>query len=95
MATAYELEITNEFPCPTPLRCGQLHCVVCTAHLGSEQQRFCSARCRWRARKLRKGFAYCPQCRAPLWLPKSLARRLRAQAAGREPVEAGVSTRRG
>jgi len=60
--------------------CGQLHCAVCTAHLINPQQRFCSPLCRSRARSLRKALAYCPQCRAPLWLPKSLAARVRPRS---------------
>ena len=63
--------------CLSPRECRQLHCAVCTAHLANPQQRFCTSRCRSRARSLRKALAYCPQCRAPLWLPKALARRLR------------------
>jgi len=59
------------------LHCSRLHCAVCTAHLSNPQQRYCSARCRARARSLRKQLVYCPQCRAPLWLPKSLAAKVR------------------
>ena len=67
-------------PCDSPRDCGRLHCAVCTAHLANPQQRFCSSLCRSRARSLRKALAYCPQCRAPLWLPKSLAARVRPRS---------------
>ncbi len=81
--------------CPLPLspsethgaHCGRLHCAVCTAHLANPQQRYCSARCRTRARTLRKALVYCPQCRAPLWLSKSLARQL--HSGGSAPACAG------
>jgi len=67
--------------------CGQLHCTVCTAHLSSPRQRFCSAHCRTRARALRKQLVYCPRCRAPLWLSRSMARRLSRQPVHGEPVQ--------
>lgn len=73
-------------PCPLPLTCGRLHCAVCTAHLSSPHQRFCSARCRSRARALRKKLVYCPRCRAPLWLSRSMAKRV-----SRQPVEVADS----
>ena len=78
--------MTTASPAPVSLtenhgaQCGRLHCAVCTAHLANPQQRFCSPLCRSRARSLRKALAYCPQCRAPLWLPKSLAARVRPRS---------------
>jgi len=62
------------------LICRRLHCAVCTAHLANPNQRFCSPRCRSRARSLRKQLVYCPQCRAPLWLPKALAAMVRSRS---------------
>ena len=50
--------------------CGRLHCAVCTAHLPNPSQRFCSPRCRSRARSLRKQRLSCPHCGAELWLPR-------------------------
>jgi len=62
--------------CPTPVSligshgadCRQLHCAVCTAHLSNPQQRFCSPRCRSRARSLRKVIYYCANCGTRRWL---------------------------
>ncbi len=51
--------------------CGRLHCAVCTAHLPNAHQRYCSARCRTRARTLRKQRVVCPHCGAELWLPRT------------------------
>jgi len=57
-----------DVPCESPRDCGRLHCAVCTAHLANPQQRFCSARCRSRARSLRKQRLACPRCGAEFWL---------------------------
>lgn len=52
--------------------CGRLHCAVCAAHLSNPQQRFCSARCRARARSLRKQRVHCPRCGERFWLRRGL-----------------------
>ncbi len=59
-------------PCSTPLTCGRLHCAVCTTHLENPHQRFCSPRCRTRARSLRKQRVCCPNCGKRFWLRRGL-----------------------
>ena len=55
--------------CPAPGGgCRQLHCAVCTAHLPSPSQRFCSPRCRSRARSLRRERLYCARCGSRQWV---------------------------
>jgi hypothetical protein len=54
--------------------CGQLHCAVCTAHLANPNQRYCSARCRSRARTLRRERLYCARCGSRQWVTAPASR---------------------